>query len=208
MAKSQKTAKNTGRKKQEHAATNARRARIWKQWVRGRSETELAEAEGVAISTICRDLQARHEQIREAEAASIAKGIAERDRAVSVYRDAITEAWTEWERSKGDKKRSRQKAKQGGEGTGGGTSTEAEETTEGRLGDPQYINAIVRAQARIDDLHGLVVSKHEHSGPKGAAIPLAVDVVALLHEPDYLEYLRQRACAEDSDAGDVRPGGK
>lgn len=143
--------------------------------MRGRSETDLADAEGVAISTICRDLQARREQLRQAEADSAAKGIAERDRAVSVYRDVIAEGWTEWERSKSDKKRQRQKAKQGGTG---GDSTEAEEATEGRLGDPQYLNAITRAQARIDDLHGLVVSKHEHTGPGGGSIQVIETVVA------------------------------
>lgn len=136
------------RKKQERATANSRRERVWKQWVRGKSETEIAAAEGVVVSTICRDLQARREQIREHEAASADKAVAQRDRAIGTYQEAIAEAWSEWERSKLDKKRQRHKAKQGGEGE---TSSEAEETTEGRLGDPQYLRTIIQAQARIDE---------------------------------------------------------
>lgn len=187
------------RERQEWAAVNARRERVWKRWVRGESATSIAERESVSVSTISRDIQARQRQIRQHQANAAARDDAERQRAISGYRAAIAEAWEEWERSKGPKERRRTKTRGAGAG-GEGATVEAEEATEGRLGDPQYLNAVVRAQTKIDELLGLVPSRHEHqqAGPEVVAVNVVKATVA-----DLLQADQEFAAWEREHAGKV-----
>jgi len=197
-----------GTKKRTSPHVIARQERVYRLWLRGWSEQRIADREGVNQCQISRDLQARREQVDES--ASVERSARSRERAVSVYREVIAEGWEEWERSRQNKKRERTKVKQGGKGAKGGeadNSSEAEETTEGRLADPQYLNAIVRAQTRIDEIEGNDAPKeHRHSGDASNPVVVKVDVPALLKQRTYLEYLRERACREDRLAGAVRAG--
>jgi len=164
------------RKPQERSEVNARRERVYKLWCRGWPEVRIAEKEGVHKSQICRDITARRKEINCCKEGSAERDAAARDRAIGTYEEVIAEAFTEWERSKKDKERQRSKVRQkagkakapkSGKASPAlplDETTEAEQATEGRLGDPQYLRAAITAQQRIDEINGLVKQRHEHFG--------------------------------------------
>src|SRR3990167_6287606 len=164
------------KKKGTHANVIARRKRVWALTCRGLQETEIAEREGVDKSQICRDLDAIHAELDAAPDAA-ARKLRAANVARSRYGLVIAEALEEWQRSKKDRQRTRTKARSKGrakldaDGKPVPESTEAEPTTEGRLGDPAYLAAVVKAQSRLDAIEGIDAAKqHDVKGSGSVAL--------------------------------------
>lgn len=162
------------RQKRPPVDVAARRERVWEATCRGLTTRQIARQEEVDHKQIVRDLAAIHEERGAGDAAERA-GRLERstDLARARYRLVVREAMTEWERSKTDKQKRREKAKQKGGGDGGPDETEAEQTTEGRLGDPAYLRAVVAAQTRLDEIDGIDAPKRLAVGGDPDAPPVS-----------------------------------
>jgi hypothetical protein len=139
----------------------ARRERVWDWFLQGIPAAEMARREKIDRSQICRDLadlQAERKRPDKEAAAALA---------LARYERVMAEAWSEWERSKLDRERSRQKEtksakptkkpKKGApaEGPADDGRMEAESVVEGRLGDPQYLANVIKAQQQIDGINGI-----------------------------------------------------
>jgi len=162
------------RQKRPPADVAARRERVWEAWCRGQTTRQIAAVEQVDHKQIVRDLAAIDEE-RAGDQADAARREQAAELARGRYRLVIREALAEWERSKQDRQRERRKAKRSGAGKDATEATEAEQTTEGRLGDAAYLRAVVAAQTRLDAIDGVdAPKKMEHAGPDGGPIPVAL----------------------------------
>ena len=145
------------------------------------SASAIAVALGVPLRTVQTDLQT----LNLTWAAS-QRGIETRDqwkrRLVARAEKRYQELEAEWQRSKENKERTRQKEVDGAGDGASGKHSEREAATEGRLGDPAYMREARENDMLIAGILGLVVRRHEHGGPEGGRIPLELKVEDMTDE--------------------------
>jgi len=148
--------------------------------LRGKTQTEIAAELGVSQQAVSRDLAAvqRDYERRHQE---------ERDhlRAAELARLDVAEAaaWREWDRSREDAVETTSKLVQAGAnaaGEGGTPRVETGETRKGRLGDPRYLEIVIRCDERRSKLLGLDAPTEIDLGRSWAEIAAAA--VAELNE--------------------------
>jgi hypothetical protein len=161
-----------GRSTRTRAEIEAIRDRIFALWCRRQTWPQIAAQVGLEERQCQLHLQKRGEAVRQLEEKAVGRSLAARDQAIRTYETCIAEAFAEFERSKADRKRHKDKARQRpGKGkpikdkdgkelpVPDEISTEAEESTEGRVAQAQLLRVVIAAQAEIDSLNQL---------PKGA----------------------------------------
>lgn len=149
---------------------------------------QIAEKLGITQGTVCKDLKALHQELKESRLTDIAEA---RELVLDKLAWVELEAREAWEESKKDAVIHREKD--------GKDGIETEVTRKGQTGDPRYLERVLSAIAKYCELLGLDAPKktqNEHTIP---AIDSAV-VHEIFNDPQYIEWRRQQAIAEDSAA--------
>jgi hypothetical protein len=158
-----------------------RRRRVFRAWSLGTSRQQIADDEKLGVQQISRDLAATVGHLHGAKP----RGDVEADALAMLGRIAHMESelLAAWERSKKPRQRSRAKVKRGkaeaAKGkradpneSGAVTGAEQEEVTEGRDGNPRFIDTLKALWQLKAHIQGILKQTLEHTGPGGGPIPL------------------------------------
>jgi hypothetical protein len=145
-----------------------RRGRIQRLESQGvRSPAEIGRRLGMPLRTVQADIAALDLAFKAQEAAAQFRLTMKRQQ-VAAAECRYGELEAEWQRSKKDKEKlGGKKVDVGGDGNGAGQRTEAHAEKEGRLADVGYMREMRENDKHVADLLGLIVDKHEHTGPDG-----------------------------------------
>jgi len=161
------------------ADADARRLRVFDAWSKGALNHEQAVREGIHVTQIQRDLDAVFANL--SPGTEEAKGEAVR-RMLAQIEWQMAELRAAWERSKKPKDRKRARRTEGLGSDGHGERRDAEIVTEGRDGNPRFMEAIKSLRELEAKLRGLLKEQLELSGTDGA--PIAVRVIEFAGPPD------------------------
>lgn len=125
-----------------------RRKKTAELYIKGWRQSAIAELVGIHVSTVCRDLAIIRQEWRESRLDSTEAWI---DAQLAKIDKMEMEAWEQWEKSKGERKKLTKK--EGESGTG--SYLEKSVTIEEGLGDPRYLAVVDRAIERRCKILGL-----------------------------------------------------
>lgn len=151
-----------------HAALEIqeRRRKVAALYIKGWRQSAIAEAVGVDQSIVSRDLKEIRLEWREARLASMDEWI---DAQLAKIDYMETQAWEQWEKSKGERKKTTKKEIERGDQSG----IEKSLTLEEGLGDPRYLGIVDKAIERRCKLLGLEKAPQENKGSELTADKIA-----------------------------------
>lgn len=170
----------------------------------GKSRTleDISKIVGVSTSTVCKLLKRAERDYQLWALYDTAEWITE---AIGELQHLRREAADAWERSKHPKS----KIKISEDGKGGGN---LEETEEGQVGDPRFLDLHGKYLMDEAKLRGALrddINLTQQIAVAGDAQIVNADPLLILRqEPEYLEYLHHRAIERDAITGPVGEGGQ
>ena len=171
-----------------------RRQRVAELYLKGFGQGAIAEELKVKQSTVSRDLKRIQEDLRQS---TIRDFDLAREEQLKKLVMIELEGWSGYERSQKPAQEARVKE---------GDQAKATKTMKTRIGDPRFLDIVLKCgaarRALLDlDLAKPVVEVQNH----GVAMAELGELrMTLLHDPDYIEFCRQRAL--DADTGSVCQG--
>lgn len=156
----------------EQLEIQERRRKVADLYIKGWRQSAIAEVVGVHVSNVCRDLAAIREEWREARLDSTEAWI---DAQLAKIDKMELEAWEQWEKSKGDRKKTTKKESEGADGSG--PRLEKTLSIEDGLGDPRYLAMVDKAIERRSKLLGLEKAPQDN---KGSELP--ADIAAAVRQ--------------------------
>ena len=174
---------------EQRRALETRRKTVADLWLRCVTLADIARKLGVHRSQITRDLQKVRAEWKESRIASYDERVL--DELARIDRLEET-AWQGWDRSILDAGTRTVKIVK----REGGERSESWEREEGQSGDPRYLAEVRHCIELRAKLLGLMVQRHEHSGPEGKPIQVETTRVQEMSDDELdreIERLRTRA---------------